>query len=105
MSSTQKLRLACPLCGSASVFYSCEPKCCFNHVCEDCKGTFEPVTRFAGRFRKGLAPPDEPVDCTEATVACARCESTAVFTAADGALVCTDCGALLELELTEIVGP
>jgi hypothetical protein len=105
LSNTRKLSIACPHCGSASVFYSCEPKCCFNHVCEDCKGTFEPVTRFTGATRGGLARPEEEVDCTEPAVACARCESTAVFVAQDGALVCVDCGAVLELELTEIAEP
>ncbi len=105
MSSTRKLVIPCPLCGSADTFYSCEPKCCFNHVCGDCKATFEPVTNFAGSFRRGLQPPDPLPDASEPAVACAKCESVAVFVAEDGALVCTDCGAVLTLELTEIAAP
>lgn len=105
MSSTRKLVIACPHCGSADTFYSCEPKCCFNHVCGECRGTFEPVTKPAGQTRRGLAPPDPLPDATEPAVACAKCESVAVYIAPDGALVCTDCGAVLELELTELSPP
>jgi hypothetical protein len=101
---TSKLQIPCPLCGSKDVFYSCEPKCCFNHVCEACKGTFEPLTRATGAKRR-IKPPDELPECTEPTVACCLCESTAVYADQDGALVCEACGAVLELELTEIVEP
>lgn len=97
--------LHCPLCGSAEVFYSCEPKCCFNHVCGECKATFEPVTRLAGSVRRGVSPPDPLPDPSDPAVACARCESVAVYVASDGALVCTDCGSVLVLELTEIAAP
>ena len=31
----------CPQCNSADVVYSCEPKCCYNHVCAECRSTFE----------------------------------------------------------------
>jgi hypothetical protein len=105
LSSTRKLTIPCPLCGSAETFYSCEPKCCFNHVCGECRGTFEPLTRFAGSYRRGMTPPDPPPDATEPAVACIKCESVAVFVAEDGGLVCVECGAVLELELTEIAAP
>lgn len=105
MSSLAPITLACPLCGSADVFYSCEPKCCFNHVCADCRASFEPVTRFTGAFRHGLQPPDPPPDSSDPTVACAKCESIAVYVDSDQALVCTGCGAVLVLELTEIAAP
>ncbi len=105
MSSTRKLAIACPHCGSTDTFYSCEPKCCFNHVCGDCRGTFEPVTKATGAVRRGLTPPDPLPDPSEPAVACAKCESVAVFTAEDEALVCTDCGAVLEMELTELAPP
>ena len=54
---TRKLELNCPVCGSGSVFYSCTPNCCFNHVCGDCGTTFEPVTKaMGGRLqRRGAA--------------------------------------------------
>jgi hypothetical protein len=99
---TRKLALACPVCQSAEVFYSCTPNCCFNHVCSDCGTTFEPATTLTGNRRSGLRPPDPLPEAADPTVGCAKCESTAVYTAEDGALVCTACGAVLELEYTEI---
>jgi hypothetical protein len=105
LNSTRALTIKCPHCGSAEVFYSCEPKCCFNHVCEACKGTFEPITKAAGGRLGDIQPPDPLPDCTEPTVACALCESTAVYVLADGRLVCADCGALLVMELTEVAAP
>ena len=102
--STHKLEIACPHCGSGEVFYTCTPNCCFNHVCNGCGITFEPVTRAKGGTVTGVVPPDPLPDATDPTVACARCDSTAVYMTADGALVCSGCGTLLELELTEISG-
>jgi protein-arginine kinase activator protein McsA len=99
---TRKLSLACPVCHSAEIFYSCEPKCCFNHVCAECHSTFEPVTRAAGGTLAGLEPPEPLPECTEPTVACVKCESTRVYVLEDGRLACADCGALLELEITEV---
>ncbi len=102
---TRKLAIACPGCGSFGVFYSCTPNCCFNHVCADCGTTFEPVTKPVGGVRTGVLPPDPPPEPGDPTAACAKCESTAVCLAEDGSLVCSDCGALLALELTEISAP
>ena len=93
--------IPCPHCGSMDVLYSCEPKCCFNHVCGDCKGTFEPVTHPVVGRRKIEAPEELP-DPSDPAVACAKCESVAVYQDEDSALVCADCGAVLELELTEL---
>jgi hypothetical protein len=97
-----KLALSCPVCGSRDVFYSCTPNCCFNHVCADCGATFEPATRLAGGVQPGVEPPEPPPDVSDPTVCCARCESIAVYTLADGRLACSNCGSLLELEMTEI---
>ncbi len=99
---TTKLSLACPVCKSAEVFYSCTPNCCFNHVCADCGATFEPVTSFAGGWQTGIEPPDPLPDSTEPTAECVKCDSTAVYTLPGGKLVCGKCGALLELEITEV---
>ena len=99
---TKKLEIGCPVCGSADVFYSCTPNCCFNHVCSGCGTTFEPVTRAAGRTLSGITPPDPLPDATDPTTACARCDSTSVYMLDDGTAVCGKCGAVLELELTEI---
>ena len=99
---TRKLLLACPVCGSADIVYSCEPKCCFNHVCADCRSTFEPASRALGGTLRGVEPPDPLPESTDPTVACAKCESTRVYVLEDGRLVCDACGALLELEITEV---
>jgi len=102
---THKLSLACPVCGSADVFYTCTPNCCFNHVCNDCRATFEPVTRATGAAQFGIAPPDLMPDSTEPTVACARCDSINVWALEDSRLVCGDCGSILVLEITEVAKP
>lgn len=98
----RKLEIACPVCGSGEVFYSCTPNCCFNHVCSNCGTTFEPVTTAVGGTVSGIVPPDPPPDATDPTAGCARCQSTAVYLAEDGTPVCGNCGIRLKLDLTEI---
>ncbi len=102
---TRKLAIQCPVCGSFEVFYSCTPNCCFNHVCGNCGATFEPATKVKGGVLKEALPPDPAPEPGDPTAACARCDSTAVYMIEDGGLVCGQCGALLELELTEISAP
>jgi DNA-directed RNA polymerase subunit RPC12/RpoP len=99
---TSKLRIACPVCGSFDVFYSCTPNCCFNHVCSECGTTFEPVTKARGGAVRGIVAPDPLPEAADPTAACAKCDSTAVYVAEDGSVVCGKCGALLELEITEV---
>jgi len=97
-----KLELECPTCGSGAVVYSCTPNCCFNHVCGDCGTTFEPATSATGAIQRGIIPPDPLPDAGDPTVACARCDSTAVYQSAGGVIVCSACGAVLRLEITEV---
>jgi transcription elongation factor Elf1 len=99
---TRKLELACPVCGSAEVFYSCTPNCCYNHVCSACGATFEPATARKGGVVRGVLPPDPPPDATDPTAECVACGSTAVYLAEDGGVVCGKCGAALDLEYTEV---
>jgi DNA-directed RNA polymerase subunit RPC12/RpoP len=99
---TRKLEIACPVCGSAEVFYTCTPNCCFNHVCSGCGTTFEPATTLKGGTAAGILPPDPLPDSTGPTAECAKCTSTAVYMTADGTLVCGNCGAWLILEITEV---
>ncbi len=99
--TTTPLSFICPKCGSADVFYSCEPKCCFNHVCGSCQTTFEPVTRATGRKTMAEAPAGER-DTTGPTCQCATCESINVYLLEDGQAVCVDCGSVLEIEFSEI---
>ena len=99
---TRKLELACPVCGSHEIFYTCTPNCCFNHVCAECRSTFEPVTAAKGGALSGVEPPDPPPEPGDPTAACAKCDSTAVCMTEDGGVVCAACGALLTLELEEV---
>jgi DNA-directed RNA polymerase subunit RPC12/RpoP len=99
---TRKLAIACPHCGSADVFYSCTPNCCYNHVCADCQTTFEPATTFQGGSLTGIVPPDPLPDATDPTAECVRCTSNAVYMTDDGGVVCGQCGAILKLEIAEI---
>ena len=99
---TRKLVLACPVCGSGEVFYSCTPNCCFNHVCSECGATFEPATTVVGGTASGIVPPDPLPDATDPTVGCVRCDSTEVYMTDTESLVCAKCGTLLKLEITEI---
>jgi DNA-directed RNA polymerase subunit RPC12/RpoP len=100
--TTRKLELACPVCGSAGVFYSCTPNCCFNHVCGDCGATFEPATILQGSGGGKPSPPDPLPEASDPTAPCVRCDSTAVYMADDGGVVCGSCGARLAIEYTEV---
>ena len=99
---TRKLQIACPGCGSFDISYSCSPACCFNHVCSDCYTTFEPVTSVKGGSVAGVLAPNPLPGPADPAVACARCDSVAVYMMPDDRLVCGACGRLLELELTEV---
>jgi hypothetical protein len=100
------LAFLCPQCGSPEVVYSCNPSCCFNHVCGKCYTTFEPATVKVGELAGELGPLPPDPDPTGPTAPCARCGECKLFAIADGPtagkLVCVSCKALLTLELTEI---
>jgi hypothetical protein len=99
---TQKLVMACPVCASGDVYYTCTPNCCFNHVCGNCGTTFEPVTSATGRTISGVVAPDPMPEASDPTVACAKCEATAVYRTSEDKLVCAHCGAVLVLEFTKV---
>jgi hypothetical protein len=96
----------CPQCGGADVVYSCEPKCCFNHVCAECRSTFELNTKKTGESDPIWVDNKEP-ESGEATTACASCGSLklAVLRNNDAGtiLVCGDCQALSKLVVDEFV--
>ena len=98
-----QLELACPKCGSHDITYSCEPKCCFSHVCGDCYFQFWPVTRFAGRVAEAFEAPPGEKDCLLPTTECARCHSLNVCSVQGeaGAFVCAACASVLSLEYSE----
>ena len=96
----------CPNCGGAEIIYSCEPKCCFNHVCADCRTSFQLVTTKTGGFDLQAATNAQEPPSGDPTAGCAACDSLrlAVFSNEDGTilLVCGNCGARLKLTVEEI---
>jgi hypothetical protein len=98
----QPLVVSCPSCGSCEITYTCEPKCCFNHICAGCYTTFELFTEPLGQKLGGIETPPQERDSLAPTVACAQCESLEVYMVtpaggAPGTLVCIDCHGLLQL--------
>jgi hypothetical protein len=101
------LVVSCPRCGSPDVVYSCSPACCFNHVCNRCYTTFEPVTTRVGEWDTPVGSLPATSDPSAPTAACARCGECKLFTIVDDGipsrqLLCVSCKALLTLALTEI---
>jgi hypothetical protein len=107
------LTVVCPNCGSGAVFYSCDPHCCFNHVCGDCRASFFLTTRLIGDAGPELGAPEAPGagDSTAPTAPCDRCGGLHVWslpaddTGSGGDEhtrrgVCADCRALLAVEVT-----
>ena len=99
------LTLNCPRCGSADVVYSCEPECCFNHVCGDCLASFQLKTRDVGGKLADFSFQASERDCLAPTVPCARCNSLNVAeideddeNVVGAKLACVDCKALLEID-------
>jgi hypothetical protein len=84
--------------------YSCQPACCFNHVCNHCYTTFELETTKVGEIQEGFPMPPDP-DPSGPTAPCARCGEARVFAIIDSPnpqYLCVSCKALLSLSLTEI---
>jgi hypothetical protein len=101
------LLVRCPSCSSSDITYTCEPKCCFNHICAACYTTFELFTEPLARVLADVEKPRQERDCLAPTVACAQCDSVEVYMIepVDGAqseLVCADCHALLRLGFTAV---
>src|SRR4051794_40837888 len=96
----------CPQCGSSDVVYSCEPKCCYNHVCAECRSTFELNTQKTGKTDGRLLEIEAP-DSTEATTCCASCESLRVTVIKsdeeETLLACGNCHAVSRLVIEEFV--
>jgi hypothetical protein len=100
---------ACPQCGAPnSVVYSCEPKCCFNHVCSACRAQFQLLTKELGSklspeiFAAGVPEVESCLPTTE----CANCESLRVYQvslpdSSDLQTACADCYSVLELVFAE----
>jgi hypothetical protein len=97
------IKIACPVCGSENITYTCEPKCCFNHICDSCYSTFELATAIVGGdLEIGNFQPEEREPLAP-TAACSRCEAVDVYALeASNTLVCASCHALLNLVFNSI---
>ncbi len=98
--------IRCPKCGGSEIFYSCEPKCCFNHVCADCRSTFEINTRKTGEFDQEAAKTAAEPESGDPTTACAACESLSIAVIRDGKaplIVCGKCAAVSKVVIEEFV--
>jgi hypothetical protein len=98
----QPLLVQCPSCGSSEITYTCEPQCCFNHICARCYTTFELYTEPLEQKLDSVETPPRERDSLAPTVACGRCQSLEVYVltpdgSAPAMLVCIDCHTLLQL--------
>jgi hypothetical protein len=104
---TLKDIIRCPKCGGKDIVYSCEPKCCFNHVCADCRSTFEINTQKTGRFENAAQIEASEPKSGDPTTGCANCESLrmAVLTSSadETLLVCGNCHAVSKMVIEEFV--
>ena len=97
------IKIACPVCSSENITYTCEPKCCFNHICDSCYSTFELATGVIGGDLEVEDFQPEERDPLTPTAACARCESIDVYALEGGdTLICVSCHARLNLVLDSI---
>src|SRR5262245_19561936 len=117
-----ELRVACPSCGSQEVAYTCQPDCCFNHVCESCLASFELATELLEDAHQTARWPanqtahwpsvelvETPIraeDSCRPTAACARCRGLNVYQmlqdSGEDLLACADCRALLRLVIVPV---
>lgn len=99
--------IRCPKCGGTEIVYSCEPKCCFNHVCADCRSTFEINTQKTARFERTIPFNLSEPDSSDPTTCCAACGSlrVGILTSDDGEtlLVCGSCRAISTMLIEEFV--
>jgi hypothetical protein len=99
--------IRCPKCGGAEIIYSCEPKCCFNHVCADCRSTFEINTVKTGQPVTAPNADIEEPQSGEPTTGCASCESlrVAVLKSEENEtlLCCGKCGAISRIVIEEFM--
>jgi hypothetical protein len=105
--TTLKELIRCPQCHGAEIVYSCEPKCCFNHVCADCRSTFEINTVKTGQYDPTTTMEIGEPESGDPTTGCAACDSLRVGvlrTEGDETLLlCGKCRAVLKMVIEEFV--
>jgi hypothetical protein len=107
MSAALKSVIRCPQCGGTDIVYSCEPKCCFNHVCADCRSTFEINTAKTGEYDRTAAIEAVEPPSGDPTTGCAACDSLRIAVLRregdDTLLLCGNCRAVLKMSIEEFV--
>ncbi len=97
----------CPKCGGRDIVYSCEPKCCFNHVCADCRSTFEINTARTGDYERGTAIEADEPGSADPTTACASCDGLRLAVlreqGTDVLLICAQCRAVSKMVVENFV--
>ena len=105
VAATLKDLIRCPKCQGAEIIYSCEPKCCFNHVCADCRSTFEINTQKTGRFDQQAQVDAREPESGDPTTGCAACDSLKVavlsVSESETLMLCGNCRAVLRLAIEE----
>ena len=100
------ITVKCPNCVSDGIVYSCEPECCFNHVCGKCLTTFELATTAGDKspLNSEYLLPEKEI--TLPTTECDACGSIEVYVLDTEKtyenLVCADCSNLLTLEFVDV---
>ena len=99
----EPIQALCPVCGSRAVVYSCTPTCCFNHVCADCRASWQQGTELMTEAPPaGLEMPDEMDDTSEAYTPCAQCGDGVFQVTGADALYCPNCRVMLRLRCTAV---
>lgn len=104
--ATLKDVIRCPKCGGSEIVYSCEPKCCFNHVCADCRSTFEINTVKTGEFDQAAQLEFAEPESGDPTTPCAACEGLKIAVVGSGddiGIVCGRCRAVSKVVIEEFV--
>jgi hypothetical protein len=99
----EPVQASCPVCGAGAVIYSCSPACCFNHVCAECRASWQMGTEpTATPIPAGLETAVPPDDSGDVHAPCARC-GEAVFQVGDSdALYCARCRVMLRVRCTAV---
>jgi hypothetical protein len=95
----------CPTCGGSEIVYTCEPKCCFNHLCADCRTTFQLLTKKTPRTWQAEPVRAEEPPSGDPIAACAACECLRLAVVADDggtSIVCGACNSVLELDYQDV---
>ena len=92
----------CPTCGSTDAIYSCNPHCCFNHVCGDCRTSWQLGTVALGDTLPGLDHDPGDYDTAYPTAPCAGCGSLVFQIEGGEDLCCPHCRARLRLAYTAV---